>query len=330
MGRFWFRLLIFGLGLCLLDIAVLGLILCGSHLFRTELYSTARDYPESEILILGSSHAREGISPQFLLAETGLSAYNLGGAGQNSLVNNYLSRLLVARGRRPAIVMISVGYDDLHEYSRPHILTQFVPPEELGGITWHFIGQKNWNSLRNFFYADRYSSSARMALSRALSWAVTGRRQPRVGADPARGYHPFNRSVQPLARPASPGTAPFICNPLVLAALKEMAALWRAKGAQVLILDTPEYLPSRLYRGEYSRYQALMEEVAGTSGAHFRSFNDPEIEWLNDPGCFRDGGWERPNSHLNIKGGMRFNKLLSEWMRELGLVEGFPATPETR
>ena len=313
-----YRSFIFILGFCIVDLLLFGLLILGFTYFRSEEYVQAKKYPESELLILGSSHAGEGFDTAKIRQHTGLSAYNFGRGRRNVEYTNYLSRFLIREGKKPSVVILVATYHDLTEQTHPYMILPFAASnEERYKLSLSFLAQRSWIPGRSFFYSDRYSSSVRMLLSRSLSWLKNQQRDVPWRDTPDRGFNALHSSLEEKVRPKHFARFPYYYEHKKLQLLKSTIRLWKSTGALVILTDPPEYIGTLLSRSEYPQYEKLMQQTAEECGALFKSFNTSSWKPLHDAQNFKDGGWGHPNSHLNRKGAALFTPHFSQWLKPL-------------
>ncbi len=308
------KVCLFLMGFIVIDIVLLGALLIFCNYFRSEEYSLAKNYPESEFLIFGTSHAQESFVSNALSDEIKKSVYNFGRARRNIFFNYYLSVFLIDQARKPDHICIVMSYNDFRETTRPYMVSQFVPKGEGFSLFYSLLIQKKWTSMRNFFYTDLFSSSYRMMISRSMSWLKNRKREIPYWEDAERGYRGDDSILSEYEEPEEFPTHKFKAYSMQKEYLINTIRLWKNAGCNVIITDTPEFIGTRLSEIEYEQYSALMEKIASEEGATFKSFNDPKIGLLSDHTSFKDGGWGVPNSHLNKKGANQFTKLFAQWL----------------
>ena len=304
-----------------IDISLLIILLVLCSYFRSEEYGLAKNYPDSEFLIFGTSHAQESFISNALSDNIGKTVYNFGRARRNIFFNYHLSSFLIEQGRKAEQICIVMSYNDFRETTRPYMVSQFIPDGEGISLFYSLLIQKKWTSLRGFFYTDLFSSSYRMMASRMMSWLKNRKRDVFYRHDTEHGYKGTDAKLSEYERPEIFSEHPFKAYKMQKEYLIKTIRLWKEQGCDVLIVDTPEFIGTRLSEIEYDDYILLMKNIANTEGAKFKTFNDPKLKLLNDHTSFKDGGWGIPNSHLNIKGANRFTKIFSQWLMTGNTVE---------
>lgn len=312
----WKVWLIFFIGLFLIDYIIFIIIVKGCSLFKNEDLSTTLHHPKSDILILGASHAQESFNPSEISKHLNLNAFNLGSSGHNPLFINYQTQLLLQKKNIPKIVILVTTYDTLNEISLPHVLCPLIPEKQLLNTISYFSDYRSLNSFRKLFLTDIYSSSARILLSRCISYTKNKSFDVPMPKHPERGYVGRNHSIQPGEQPSTYNKIPFQINHKMLKELQNTIDFWNQYQVPVLLIDTPEFIGTRLGRDEYEKFTSLVNNLSKQKNCIFKSFNQPHIQELTRTDYFRDGGWGIPNSHLNRRGAIWFNKIFCEWLKQ--------------
>lgn len=311
------KVLAFVVALFLADGLVFFSALHLSTFFKPEEWSLAQKLAPQQGLILGTSHAEEGLIPSIIQNELGGSWHNLGQARRNLNFNQYWTKALIDHGQRPQTVVLVVTYHDWNEQSHPYILYPLADPARRFDVALDLAQQRYWLNPRTWFLCDQYSSTLRMMLARSLSWLKN--RQPTI-AWKARGDGGYRQNYGHLKAQKEPESfAKYPWNVLEPNRLAFFSIIqqWQAIGTKVIVIDVPEYLGSRLSHAEYERAWAMVEKECRELKVVCRSFSLPEDAFLSDETNFRDGGWGYPNSHLSHKGATLFSQKLARWLAEL-------------
>lgn len=315
MKKFLVKGCVFFIGLNIVDVLLLCILLSLCTYFRSEEYGIAKNLPQTDVLIMGSSHAQESFNPKSLEEKTPWTFYNLGRARRNVYFNEYYSKFIYSQGHHPKAVVLTISYNDLRETSRPYMVPQFVEDKRYFPLLYSFLMQKQWTQIRGFFYADLFSSSYRMTCSRMISWLKNKSRDVPYFPDQSKGYRPDGTQLRAGPRPNSFAKYPYKVFDFQKESFERLLQFWQSKNVPVYVLDTPEFAGSRLSALEYDKYVETISSIAKNNGAIFKSFNDPTKDWVQNSKNFRDGGWGRPNSHMNINGIQYFEKEFLQWFK---------------
>lgn len=310
------KFILFILGLFTLDVLLFFLMIYGVFNFKNEEYATTLHHPHSPILVMGASHAEESFNPIEMQKHLGIDVFNLGKAGNNPLFLEYQTKLLLGKKIKPELVILTITYNTINDYVKPHAIASFMPEGEMMRTATFLMKMRSFDSPRKLFLADIYSSSYRVLASRSLSYFKNRSFVAAMPRHPERGYTGRNAQINPGPKPDSIHQREFVTNPDMIAGLKNCLSLWHQNGVQVIVVDTPEFYGSRLSSFEYPKFEEMMHELCGAHGFIFKSFNRLNLAEQKDPSLFRDGGWGIPNSHLNRKGAIWFNRIFCEWLKD--------------
>jgi hypothetical protein len=288
----------------------------GVFTFKNEDYATTLHHPESPIIVMGASHAQESFNPLLMAEELGVDVFNLGGPGHNPLFLEYQTRLLLKKKSIPNLVILTITYNTINDYVKPHVIASFIQEGNMLRTTSYLMKMQNFNTPRKIFLSDIYSSSYRVLTSRSLSFLKNREFESPMPRHHERGYFGKNIELQPGIQPAKISQRSFQTNTQMIEGLKNCLSLWRKKNVQVVVVDTPEFYGTRLASVEYDKFEDLMHELSENEGFIFKSFNRLDQPEQKNPELFRDGGWGIPNSHLNRKGAIWFNKIFCEWLQK--------------
>jgi hypothetical protein len=298
----------------MIDVLLVALMMCFFSHFHSIEYGLAKNYPDSDILIMGTSHAEESFIPIKMQEHLNLTTYNLGRARRNIFFNYHLSKFLISNKRKPKNVILVMSYNDFRESTRPYMVSQFVESNEKIDLYFELLKQRKWDSVRGFFYTDLFSSSYRMMASRMLSWLKNRKTELPYYEHREKGYNGSAKIIKDAEKPETFKKHPFSFYPMQREYLIKTIRLWKQANCKVIIVDTPEFIGTRKSESEYDVYEKFIDEIATNENILFKSFNDPKIDLLKDPKKFKDGGWGKLNSHLNTTGAVEFTELFCVWL----------------
>ena len=307
-----FILILFGIDVLLFSIAF---HLCGT--FPPEERALLENSLQTEGLILGTSHAEQGIIPSLLESETGLDWYNYGRARRNLVFNLYYSKALWGSGARPKAIVFVATYHDWNEKTHPFMIKNFIPKEQFFPIGLDFIKERSLLNPRKWLLSDQYSSTHRMMMSRSLSWLKNRSTALPFTPHPEDGFNGSARMIKPKPQPTSFNQYPWTVRPINLQAFTDTLDFWISKKVDIVVVDPPEFLGSRLSHQNYDTYLNSTKELCRERGVPYKSFSTPGTTIVDDPEYYRDGDWGHPNSHLNTKGATRFTKELALWLKQV-------------
>jgi len=312
-----------------------------SGIFLPEEMNLLNHNLEVKGIILGTSHAEQGLMPSVLEKETGLDWYNFARARRNLVFNEVYSKALWQAGLRPKVVVLVATYHDWNEGSHPHMIRPFLFGEDLGRVSLDFLTDRQWNNPRTWLTSDQYSSTHRMMLARTLSWVKNRRTDLPYRPHPEDGFDGSLAQINPGPRPDEFPKHPWSVKESNRNAFIATLAFWTQKQVPVVVVDPPEFLGSRLSHRDYDTYRGQTERLCKEFGVPYKSFNElgqpivenpdlaivkiPDLSIVENPALFRDGGWGHPNSHLNTEGARRFSKDFSAWL--LQAVPGLTSRP---
>ena len=315
MGSRFFKIVAFVLALLVADAGVFFAALHLSTIFKPEEWSICQKLPPQDGLILGTSHAEEGLIPQTMAGEMGGQWFNLGRARRNLNFNQYWTHELIKNGQRPKTVVLVVTYHDWNEKSHPYILYPLSISKSRAKVGWELATQRQLWNPRCWFLCDQYSSTIRMMLARSLSWLKNRQTDIPWRDNGARGYLSGYGHMK-----EAPELISFPKYPLQVLENNRLAFIsiiqqWKAVGSQVFVVDAPEYIGSRLSHADYEKEWAMVEQECSILKVPCKSFSQIDDPFLRDITHFRDGGWGYPNSHLSDKGAAEFSKRFIQWVK---------------
>jgi hypothetical protein len=270
---------------------------------------------DRDVLIFGTSHAEQGFVPNVLEVETGWTWMNLGKARRTLAFNAAWSKRLVASGVRPKKVVLVTTYHDWNERSHPYLIYPMVPSSERFSIWWDHVSARELTHPRTWFNCDQYSPTIRMMVSRCLSYAKNRRPSLRWQT---RGDHGYVERFGELAEQVEPetwSTYGFNVKPANASGFNDFLDTWAKVGVEVVVVDPPEFMGSRLSHRDYDLAWTRVETETQKRGLRAKSFSDPNDAFLLNHAHFIDGGWGYPNSHLSHRGAVAFSKRFAEWLK---------------
>jgi hypothetical protein len=298
-----------------MDLLIFSLTLQLTLFFEPEELDFVEKFPlETEVLILGTSHAEQSFVPKVLEKHSPWTWYNFGKARRTLAFNAALSERLRRRGVRPKCVVLVATYHDFNERPHPYMIYPMMEGADRSSLWWDFVLERRLFEPRTWFLCDRYSPTVRMMMSRSLSFIKSRRRRLRWKPSGDRGFIERQGHLRAQQKPAESKSFPFKSSVMNRNGFEKIMDCWAAVGVEVVVVDPPEFLGSRLSHESYGEAWVRIESVVGERGLNCRSFSDPEDPFLSDHLNFLDGGWGAPNSHLSYKGAILFSQRFGEWM----------------
>lgn len=316
MKAFFYKTLLFASSLLACDALLFWGVLELTTIFTPQELSMAKRLPKHEMLVFGTSHAESAFYPEQMKNQLNLSCYNLGRARRNLAFQAAISRTLIEAGHHPKLVVLTTTYHDWNENAHPYMIYPLLKKEQRFPYFLEILTQREWLQPRRWFLMDRYSSSARMMSSRALSWIKNRQTEyPWIDYHDG-GYRPQHQHFKSEEKPEHIKTFPLHILDSNRQAFIELLELWSKAGSKVVVVDPPEFIGSRLSHRHYDQAWKMVEQHCRTKNIPHQSFSNPDTPWLSDSRYFRDGGWGHPNSHLNHKGAIAFGQDFSLWLLE--------------
>mgnify|MGYP006423215423 CR=1 FL=1 len=278
-------------------------------------------------VILGTSHAEQGIVPSVLKESTGLDWYNFGRARRNLVFNRHYSEAMWDAGLKPKMVVLVATYHDWNEGTHSYMIRNFLKSGEATPLLMDFILDRHLLNPRTWLLSDQYSSTHRMMFSRTLSWLKNRNVELPFSAHQENGFGGSSKTLEPKPQPKSFDLYPWKVKKLNLQAFIQTLDFWTSHQVSIVVVDPPEYLGSRLSHGDYELYRQTVSELCRERGVPYKSFSEPGQPIVEDPSLFRDGDWGHPNSHLNTRGAIRFSKILANWLEQVVPQSEKPIVP---
>ena len=258
-----------------------------------------------DTLIVGASHALNGVDPQVLDEALGTSSYNLSG----SLMPMHGRYVLLKKelGRNPVkTVYLEIAADTLlrnsgEEYAEgdePIIARLDTLGERLAYAT-QYLDLEDWRNL-----------ASRVMLRSVQTLFKMARREDPVQA--GRGFQPLEaHDVTASARMEPERYAIEELNPKTVSELEQTVSLCREKQVRVILLVVPESHVRLAKTRELDRFHQWMKQFALEHGCEYYNFNLLRDRWtrFSDAESFYDEG------HLSAQGAQAFSEALRDWMR---------------
>jgi len=295
--KFLQRLLIFLLVLFALDFVV-GSVL--RKLYFTQKsgadYETiyAIEKSNEEVMVFGSSRARNHYHPEAFEKELGLSFYNAGRNGNFILYSNAVAQAVLKRHQPRIVILDVVGHE--FEYYAPNyeklsVLLPFYRNHPEIRSTVNLRGP--FEKLKLGFQVYPFNS---MLLSVGLgNTEFYNKKDPVI-----KGYSPINRELteQPIVDTVN---LHYEIDSVQAKSYEEFIVACKQAGVQLYIICSPYFnkLPVR------DKSIVLAEQIAEQHGVPFWDHSqDPEFSW--NPKNFYDV------RHLNEPASLRFSKKIAE------------------
>ncbi len=246
----------------------------------------ALEHHQAEVLMFGSSRAKQQLDPQIVERTTGWTAYNLGANGQGLPYARGVQALMIEAGASSRCHVLHLDVVDLVDpkLERMTTLAPFVARSE--AVLELVSRGDRWARLKSWSALWRHNSVVLGVLRNQ------GKRPP---AD-YRGYQPMKTRRQGFADAREfAGTAgaheAITWNPASQQLLREFAAAARESGA------TPVWITAPMNPGgdasptlDPSRVSAkvALGELAAELGVTYRSYDEVAHAQYRDPGLFVD------------------------------------------
>lgn len=303
-------LVLFLIGLFALDRAIGAGLALGFAKVQTGEGSGQANYAISrqdrQVMIFGSSRAKQHFDPAVFRASLGQDAYNAGANGQGVFYARILQLVMLARGKSQVKTFIlHVDAVDLFEpkISRASFLLPYM--SEVPEVVNILGAGDKWLWLKSYSHAYRYNSMALPILRNLIS-----KRQP----DPD-GFIAKKAGVQGVAdnrqfvgdanaKADAPTPKP---DPHTLRVLEGFIKDGQAAGAQVILVTSPMSLGKTASAATLQR-RALTHEVldklTARLGARYLDLHEDQHPVFKDEALFIDRG------HLNADGAKVISELL--------------------
>jgi hypothetical protein len=247
------------------------------------------DHRDADVLLFGSSRAKQHFDPSVIRERTGLDAYNAAANGQGLPYALGIQALLEARGGKNRCHVLHVDIVDLigPKVSRAALLLPFS--REVPEILAIQDSVDRWARLKSWSWLWRYNSVALSVLRNQFSREVVTTSD---GFEPRKAIQAgFADPREFLGPPAADGrlvldarTEPF---------LDEFVARSGAMGAGVMLVTSPLNRPGALVDGVLVdpvrvEARAWLEAWAAKNGVTYRSYDEERTPELRDPELFVD------------------------------------------
>lgn len=302
--RFALQLLAFVVGLAALDRGIGAALDAAMRRIRTGEGSGAvnavLDHRDVDVMVFGSSRAKQHVDPAVIRAVTGRSGYNAAANGQGLPYAVALQALLAARGARIGCWVLHVDVVDLTEpkIDRVAVLMPFAREAPailaLAGRVDRWARVKAWSSMW------RYNGVA-LGVVRNLFVAPPG--PDDLGFTPRTARRAGFADDREFLGRTGPG-ADFAVDPVASELLDRFVA---GAGGRVLLVTSPldrpeasELDPTR------SQTRAWLEAYAQRSRVTYRSYDEANHPEFRDPALFVDG------AHLGPEGARRLSAEIAQ------------------
>lgn len=305
-----FFLLMFVVGLFALDRAIGAGLSMGFAKVQTGEGSGQANYAikraDRQVMIFGSSRAKQHFDPAIFRAQLGQDAYNAGANGQGVFYARILQLVMLARGQSQVKTFIlHVDAVDLFEpkISRAAFLLPYM--SEVPQVATILGAGDKWLWLKSYSHAYRYNSMALPILRNLIS-----AREP----DPD-GFIAKKAGVQGVAdnrqfvgdanaKADAPTPKP---DPHTIEALEGFIKDGQAAGAKVVLVTSPMSLGKTASAATLKR-RALTHEVltkmTARLGARYLDLHEAQYPVFKEEALFIDRG------HLNANGAKVISELL--------------------
>ncbi len=157
----WFKGMAFIMMFFILDSLIGQILKLGNNKYFMEK-SMSEFYQQQsniELLFLGSSHSYYHFNPIFFEEQMGITAFNLGSAGQNPTSTYYLLKEVFRQGHKPRIIVLETSWrpltgDDTDFYSASRVFHVMHWSMNKMGLFWNSFSFPS--SLRLFCRTFRY------------------------------------------------------------------------------------------------------------------------------------------------------------------------------
>ena len=301
--------------LWMVDLLIFTFTLQLTLFFEPEELDFVEKFPmETDVLVLGTSHAEQSFVPKVLEERSPWTWFNFGKARRTLAFNAALSERLCQRGVRPKVVVLVATYHDFNERPHPYMIYPMMGEAERNSLWWDFVLGRHFFEPRTWFLCDRYSPTVRMMMSRALSFLKSHRRRLAWKPLGDGGFIERQGHLPAQEKPDDYQSFPFKSSSMNSEGFEKIMDCWGAVGVEVVVVDPPEFLGSRLSHESYDESWSRIQAVVSARGLSCRSFSDPEDPFLADHLNFLDGGWGAPNSHLTYRGAVLFSRRFGDWL----------------
>lgn len=259
---------------------------------------------ESEVLVLGSSHATNHFIPEIIENRTGVSCWNAGSQGQGILFVTILLNLIVER-YKPKFIIFNIDKDYLVENNSYY--------DRLSELHPFYRGHNNsFNVLFSKNKADKLKIVS--GLYPFNSKIINLLYYSFVSQNDYKGYRPLTNEIEITKERISELKKNTIIDSIhadvdidYLNAFNEIVRVCNLNNIKLVLVSSPEFIPIDCYKTNY--YSDLMTSVK-ESKCTFWDFSKDTSFWYNRE-LFNDG------THLNDKGAKVFSNKISDSLIKL-------------
>lgn len=253
-------------------------------------------------IILGTSHAANGIDPRHL-EDGDFKPFNFAFNASSARFYQRWYPIYRQHHAAPQVILMSVDWVMLRESQGSRKLehdSEFLPLSIIGSLA----GDRDVSPevlLSNRFALIKERDALQARLFRQESWSGYDLSRYHRGFAPYWRKHP---SIEPPA-PFPP------IRPDQVEAMDALLATFKRDGAKVVLIQSPEYQAPTSHDEDV----AIYEQMARRHGLPFLNYNrELRSELNNDAGLFND--WQ----HLNERGAARFSQKLHHDLARLGVI----------
>lgn len=290
---FFSRALVFVLGLAVMDRTVgAGLDALFARTRTGEVSGAVNailDHKDVDVLLFGSSRAKQHFDPAVIRERTSWTAYNAAANGQGLPYAVGIQALLDARGGHNRCHVLHVDIVDLigPKVSRTSLLLPFS--REVPEILALQESVDRWADLKSWSWLWRYNSVALSVLRNQFAREVVSTGdgfEPRTSIQAG-----FADPREFLGPPAADGKLEL--DPRTEPFLDQFVARSHAMGAGVVLVTSPLNRPGALVDGVLVdpvrlEARAWLEAWAARNGVTYRSYDEERVPELRDPELFVD------------------------------------------
>lgn len=269
----------------------------------TGLPTAAVQKCDVDVMILGSSRARNNVVANDLAQRIGLTVYNAGADGQGIYYARGLQAVLTDRGCLPDTFALLVDPPDLYHPRRPGGL---IPYTATSPTASEFFAQLDpaWR-VKSLSRAYLYNSQLLPLLSQFVS--------PDADPHPSMGWFGLVGDMAGQQPVVTPGFDPILApdapiEPRAAAAYGEFVAAARRSGTRVVFFTAPYFRASGRTAQEDAAH-AFFAELAAQNDIPVLQLTEREVPQL-------DGALWRDPDHLNGAGAVPWTAAFAEaWIR---------------
>lgn len=306
--KFWFKILLFFTLIVVLDRVVGNLIqkYALEYHFDNRIELLLENKLDRDVLVIGSSRALNGIDPETIQNNTGLSCFNLAYSGSNVQFQETILDLILAQENKPKYIIYNL--DDpgtLVDYGG---LVVYRKEELFPYVHYEAINKIICDRLNKSYFATRFSKTflQNVNFTNALKYLIQGKEKPSYqinninsnGANLMEGHQPgfenmvFNKEI--LKYSEEKEYMPY------LNSFKRILKKSKQSGVELILVISPSYFSKNI------GFKERIKEIAGDNFIlldYSNEFDDSEL--------FYNYG------HLNKSGAIKFSEILSKDLNDI-------------